>query len=352
MALFRRTPKESAADRQRAAINDFWAWWAAEGRSLASASISGAGSTDAFVAAMVPRVHAIDAGLAWELSPGSTSRHRLTVTAAGTPELRAPARRWRASAPPADDEWAFTDTRQPVAEGEGYGRLEIGGREYALADVSVDARVRGVELDVSVHHPHFADLDGPDRDQVAYLLLDQVLGEDAVETWVGEISSSPVRALDPVPIGGLRAVVRDLTAQHTEPDGSPKFALLQGEAPNGRPVLVLARIPMRPATAPHLDTYVGIALPYTDQTPEGLPGPGSLDDLRALEDHVSARIGGSGEVVAVQSHDGLRVLHTYVDGTTPAAEQIRVAVQGWDQGPVQVETRPDPAWSAVRHLRG
>lgn len=352
MALFKRTPQQSPADRQRAAITDFWRWWATEGRALASGSIAGEVTTEALVAAMAPRVNAIDDGLAWELRPGTASRHLLTVTAAGVPELRGPARRWRAAAPAADKEWSFADTRQPIPDQAGSDRLAIAGRDYSVADVSVDAQVRGVEVDVSVHHPHFADLDDAERDQVAYLLLDQVLGEEAVETWVGEVTSSPVRALDPVPISGLRAVVRDLEAQHTEPDGSRRFALLQGEAPNGLPVLVLSRIPLRPATSPHLDTYVGIALPYTDRTPEGLPGPGSLDDLRALEDHVSERIGGSGEVVAVQSHDGLRVLHAYVDGTTPAAEQIRVAVQGWDQGAVQIEARPDPAWAAVRHLRG
>src|SRR4051812_48683983 len=122
MALFKRTPKQSPADRQRAAIDGFWAWWADEGRSLASGSVSGDVSSATLVAAITPRVHAIDDGLAWERSPGSSSRHRLTVTAAGDPDLRAPARRWRASAPPADDEWAFADTRQPVADVDGYGR--------------------------------------------------------------------------------------------------------------------------------------------------------------------------------------------------------------------------------------
>jgi len=40
----------------------------------------------------------------------------------------------------------------------------------------------------------------------------QVLGEEAVETWVGQVTSSSMPALDPVPITGLRSVVAGLRA--------------------------------------------------------------------------------------------------------------------------------------------
>jgi uncharacterized protein DUF695 len=352
LPLFKRAPKDDSAARQGAGIDAFWAWWAAEGRALATASTTGDATSEALVAAMAPRVRAIDDGLAWELSPGSTSSHLLTVTAAGVPELRAVARRWRMSAPPADDEWAYADLRLPVPGDIAELVLRVGERDYVVGEASVDAYVRGLAVDVSVHHPHFADLDERARNTVALLLLDRVLGEEDVETWVGQVGSSPVPALDPVPISGLRSVVRDLRAQHTDESGAPAYVLLQGQGPTGSPVLVLARLPLRPATAPHLDTYVGLAVPYTDRTPEGLPGPGSLDRLRALEDHVAARLGASGEIVAVQSHEGMRVLHLYVDGTTPAAEQVRAAVLGWDQGAVRVDSHHDPAWSEVKHLRG
>ncbi len=359
MALFKRGARESPASRQREAIAAFWAWWRDEGRALATSVASGVAngatgtaSADELAAAMGAAVDAIEPGLAWETSAGPDGRHLLTVTAAGVPELRAVARRWRVAAPSADEEWAYADLRLPVEGDLDAHTLTLDGRSYVVGEASVDAYVRGLAIDVSVHHPQFAGLPEDQRAVVSFLLLDQVLGEEAVETWVGEVSSSELPALDPVPIGGLRSVVAGLREEHTGPGGEPQFAVLQGLAPDGSPVLVLARIPLRPATAPHLDTYVGVAAPYTDLTPEGLPGPDSLEPLRALEDHVTARLGGSGEVVAVQSHQGLRVLHIYVDGTTPAAEQVRVAVQGWDQGRVQIEQRPDPAWSAVAHLRG
>jgi hypothetical protein len=73
--------------------------------------------------------------------------------------------------------------------------------------------------------------------------------------------------------------------------------------------------------------------------------------LRALEDHLTSRVGNSGAVLAHETSSGRRTLHLYVDSTTPAAEQVRVAVGGWAEGPVRVSVVPDPAWEHVAHLR-
>lgn len=358
MALFKRGPRPDPVADERAAIAGFWSWWADQGRELATGSVSGTVSSSDFAAAATRAVHAVHPDLAWETSAGSIapvgsgSRHTFTVTAAGVPELRALARRVRRAAPPADEDWEFSDVRLPISGELSEHRLSIDDRTFAVGEASVDARVRGLALDVCVYHPGFADLDEQQQMVVAFLMLDSVLGEEAVEVWLGEISTSAMPALDPVPIGGLRSVVRDLRADHTGPDGQPNFAVLQGTGPTGSPILVLARVPLRPATAPQFDRYVGVLVPYADQTPDGLPGPGSLEALRGLEDHLSERLGASGEVVAVQSHEGVRVLHLYVDSTTPAADQVAAAVRGWDQGRVQIEQHPDPAWQAVGHLRG
>jgi hypothetical protein len=354
MPLFKRGRRDERGrgSEQQAAVEQFWAWWQAEGRALASAAVTAERPIEDLVGPMTAAVHAVHPDLQWETPPGAESRHLLTVPAAGGPELRAAARRWRSAAPPADPEWEYADIRRPIAGDLSAATLQVHGREFVVSEATVDAYVRGLAVDVSVHHPHFADLDQAQRDQVAFLLLDQVLGEEDVETWVGEIGSSPVPALDPVPIGGLRSVVRDLREQHTDDEGRPSYVVMQGTGPTGLPVLVMARVPLKPVTAPHLDTYVGLVVPYADRTPEGLPGPGSLDRLRALEDRIAQRIGTDGEVLAIQSHDGVRVLHVYVDGTTDAAEAVRAVALTWDQGAVRVESHHDPAWSAVKHLRG
>jgi hypothetical protein len=40
-----------------------------------------------------------------------------------------------------------------------------------------------------------------------------------------------------------------------------------------------------------------------------------------------------------------------VDGNSPAVEQLRPAIAGWEQGKVELVTEPDPGWEHVRHLR-
>jgi hypothetical protein len=156
--------------------------------------------------------------------------------------------------------------------------------------------------------------------------------------------------LDPVPLTGLASVVRDLKEMHVDADGGPTWAVLHGHGPDGLPVTACAQVPLRPTVAPHLDVHVGIHVPFADAEPSGFPGAGSLQHLRDLEDHLTARLGDSGRIVAHETHAGHRLLHAYVDGTTPAVEQIRAAVAGWDQGRIRIDSHPDPAWSDVSHL--
>ncbi|MGZ4781694.1 MAG: DUF695 domain-containing protein [Oryzihumus sp.] len=347
MGLFSRRRATTDAG---ATIGAFWQWWVAEGAD-AVAGANADREPGRIVEALSARVDAVHDGLAWELGPGGQeSQHVLVVTAAGDPAMRPLARRWRLAAPPADAVWSYADMRQPTADA-GAVSLEIEGQHVDLARATAGARVVGAAVDVSVHHPAWADLEPQTRTQTAVLLLDTVLGEAAVETWLGEVSAAELEPLDAVPLTGLRSVVCSLEEQHLDADGEPTWAVLEGTGPTGRPVLAMTQVPLRAATAPHLDTHVAVVVPFTDTTEQGLPGAQSLPRLRSLEDHLTDRVGPSGRLVAHESHDGVRVLHLYVDGTTPAAEQVRAAVSGWDQGRVQVASQLDPAWAAVAHLR-
>jgi hypothetical protein len=346
LSRWRRSTPGPAA--QAEAISAFWSWWRIEGAAATAAAISTGRSGD-MVDEIGRRVSAIHPELGWELNAGHGSDHVLVVTSEGNAELRATARRWRRAAPTADDMWSFSDVRLPSVEADGLV-LGLDDVELAVRDVLVSARVRGSELDVGVFHPAFTDLAEEQRLRAAVLLLDQVVGEAAVETWLGVIEALTLAPLDPIPLATLPVVVRQVEELNTE-GGQPTWALLEGADARGHPVLASAQVPLKPATAPHLDTYVGVTVPYSDRTENGLPGDGSLGPLRSFEKHLVQRLGDSGRLVAHQSHDGVRVLHLYVDSATPAAEQVRAAVGGWDQGGVTVEVVPDPAWQAVAHLR-
>ncbi len=352
MGIFRRRRDRGPDPHAQAeAIAAFWSWWADGGSTHVAAAIDDR-SVEGQVQPLSSRVAAIDDRLAWELGVGADgSRHRLVVSPEGDPAVRGTARRWLLAAPAADPTWCFADSRQPMADLDS-AALELGGERLSVRDTVVAARVVDAEVEVAVHHPAFARLPENAQQQAAMLMLDWVLGENEVETWVGALRTTPVAPLDPVPLVGLRSVVAELRSRHLEQDGSPGWALLQGSTADGDPVVALAQRPLKAVTAPQLDTYVRVAVPYTDRTDAGLPGPGSLDELRSFEEHLRERLGGSGRIVAVQSSAGVRVMHAFVDGTTPAAGQLEAAVTGWPQGRVSVESMPDPGWDHVAHLRG
>lgn len=353
MALFRRRPRSGAPDATAAleSISRFWSWWHATGADQIAQAIESS-TVEAMAPAIAEQVAAIDADLSWELSPGNgLSRHLLVVSPGGNPALRATARRWLLAAPAPDDVWSYADSRQPVADLAAM-TLRLEDTEIAPSEVEVAARVTGAGFDATLYHPAFASLAEPQRLQAAFLVLDWVLGENAVETWVHEISTTTVKPLDPIPALGLRTVVDHLQTEYTDDDGNPAWAMLTGTADDGAPVIAMAQVPLRASTAPHFDTCVRVVVPFTDQTPEGLPGPDSLAELRGFEDHLTHRLGSSGRLVVHQTHGGVRLLSYYVDRATPAADQLRAAVSGWRQGRVEVTAQHDPSWELVAHLRG
>jgi hypothetical protein len=351
VALFRRrnSPDRLVAE-QREAIARFWAWWQSEGAQQTATSIEQL-DPDRQVDLLSRQVTAIHSGLAWELGPGTESAHVLVVSAQGDPARRAIARRWRQAAPAADAQWSYSDFRAAAADPGGVV-LTIEQTRLDVGSATAWARVVGTHFDVIVYHPAFTGLFDEQRTLAAFLLLESVLGEAALETWVGSATATAEEPLDPVPLTGLRAVVGELESRFTDGQGEPSWIVMEGISRDGDPVLASAQVPLRSSRAPQLDTYVEISVPFSNSTAVGLPAGGSLTALRDFEDHLNGRLGGSGHIVAHQTHRGLRLLHAYVDATTPAVEQLRAAIVGWDQGPVSLTATLDPSWLHVQHLRG
>ena len=338
---------ETARLRSDRAVTCFWRWWSAQGRRRATAALA-SGDTARVATEITTLIDAIDPGLSWEFIPAETGGpHRLTVTAAGVPELRGAARRWLAAAPAADEEWSFCDLREPVRGCAMWFRDRRLG--FDEAEVVVDLGLS--RADVTVHHPAFTGLTGADSGIAAYLLLDAVCGEEQVETWVGRIrANSTAPGEDAVALSALPRILGELAQDNVDETGAPAWQVLHGDTPQG-PLVAMVRVPLVALSAPHLDRHVAVRVPYTDVEDEGLPGPDSLPELRDLEDHLVERLEGHGECVAVESCAGRRVLHFYVDAATPAHEQLRVAASGWTQGEVGLTVTSDPGWRKVQHLR-
>jgi hypothetical protein len=342
--LFRRSraPRLPAPD----AVPDFWRWWTTEGGRHCAHLLDG-GNPPAVEPVLSPAVDRLHPELAWEVRPGRNGGWLLVVTAGGNPRLRATARRWLLAAPAPDGQWEYTDTRQPSVDAES-GRLHLGPADIALADLRTSWRVDDDRacVDVAVHHPEFAALDAQARLQITFLALDDLLGEEAVELWIGEITAVVDEPPGATTLAPLRAAVRQLAAQHSGPE--PTWQLRQATTRSGRPLIASVRLPLTSAAAPHLDAYVRVELPY-EMEDTRLPEPSALERLRDLEDVIEKLLGPDGRVVAHETAEGRRTLHVYVDATTDAADRVVGAVTGYPGS--RVVSSPDPAWEAVQHLR-
>lgn len=344
MGLFGRRPKPRTPDAQKAAISAFWTWWASNAQSIADSIPTG--ELERFVKPMSARVHAIDPGLAWEFGAGTSSRHQLTVTAEGDPRLRRTARQWLRQAPSSDQLWSFHDMRQASGLNT---TLQLNDATLLLSEITVTAIPVGSGLNVTMHHPVFATLSEPMQAQISALALDAALGEEAVELWIGTIEYTPIATADAIPLGELSEVVSGVISEFM-PQGEMAWALLRGTGPRGV-VQVQCLTRLASVQSPDFDQHVAITVPFSDITDEGLAGVEALEELRAFSAHLDEIVGGSGRLVAEETSGGVRLLHYYVDSTTPAAEQLQVATRGWRHGAVELATSLDPAWHDVAAFR-
>ncbi|WP_340537477.1 DUF695 domain-containing protein [Nocardioides sp. GXZ039] len=346
MALFGKRQPDPTGDPK-----PFWQWWTSEGAAACEAAIE-ARSFEGLSDELTDRVHAIHNELVWELGSGVESEHQLIVTAEGDPEARAFARRWLRAAPPRSEVWEYGDSRRPDPGVDGIV-LQLDDTEIDFGSVRVAGERVGNHVDVRVHHPAMPTLTEQLRNTVMFLALDSALGESDCETWIGSVEAvveTPPEGEEWGTLGDLRALVEEVRDDSLNEDGDPVWVLLRGDA-GGTPVMAAAQVPLAGSWAPDLDLHLAVSVPYRDATDQGLPKPETLDSLRALEDHLSARLGTSGRLVAHETTGGVRTLHYYADSTTPARGVVEGAVTGWGQGDVEVSAQPDPGWHAVRHLR-
>jgi hypothetical protein len=239
------------------------------------------------------------------------------VSPEGNAELRQAALRWLGSAPPADAVWEYHASKQasPTLRG-----LQVGSRQFELEEMraisSWDATRR--RLDVRLWHPRFPEAPREAKLQVAFVFLDNLLGEDDVERWIGAID------LLEAPTGGrtpdeLRA---EVARRREEAAGDETWILGELTRPDGGRTIVTANAGLKRKDLPFADHHVTIGVL--------LDGPVMPTDeiaavLNAEEDDLLERLGDAAVYVGRTTKPGLRELHFVAEDP----QLMRPGIDGW-----------------------
>lgn len=324
-------------------IDGFWRWWKRAADGLAKAFDSGAGLSDAQIEEISEHVKAMG-DLAWETGPGNASRHHFALSAEGDAELRVLTQRWFARAPAKSEAWEFHPARQPGGADE---RLSItfGERTFVFGDFRLqiardDDRER---FHLTVYHPQFAELDDNACYTPVFLTLDNLLGEDGVVRWVGNIDLSR----EPLDGGvGLRALTEELAAVSADWK-SDRTWLIEGKTEDGNPLLAVVNPSLKRLDYLLHDHHYELTLEIVDVTDNGLPDGEENQDLNDFEDELLAELGHAAVWIGHETYEGKRVIHFHADSSANLQKKVEdfLTVDGRWEGELSVQY--DPSWAIL-----
>jgi hypothetical protein len=311
MRLFRRGPAEPE-------IGDFWTWWPGNHHRIAAA-ITAKAFDDGLVEDISGAVRTIHPAMAWELGPGRTAEHAFCISPEGNPAIRPAALRWLAAAPAADATWEFYASKQAAPS---LSRLNIGGASFDFEEMRAIASWDAVRQreDARLWHPGFPSVPEDVRVQVGFLFLDNLLGEDAVERWVGEID-----ILDDPTGGRTPAELKaEIDRRSTESaSGDEHWVLSERHLPNGQVEIIVADASLKRIDHPFADRHAVIRTLAADD--RWLPNAAEGASLDAEEDDLVRRLDGVAGFAGHTTSPGQRVMHFVTTDT----DALRPAIDGW-----------------------
>jgi len=167
-------------------VRTFWQWFG-ENADLLKTLYSG--EQYGRLAEQVNRaLDRVNPGLAWEVGAGQTKPYLLTISAEGNPELRDIAELMVQQAPPLE-EWEFHSSR-PASLAPKRVQLQERSESFDTSSwsfVPVERPEQG-RLDLVIVDDELAASDRESAMKAVSIYLDQILGEDAVESWIGRFS--------------------------------------------------------------------------------------------------------------------------------------------------------------------
>jgi len=272
-------------------------------------------------------IESIDPSLEWELAPGQAALYALCLSAAADPGLRPLTERWVRAAPPPDPIWEYHPARVAVEPSAVMaGDIEV---HPAAATAVIEQDPGAEELDVAVGHPDFGLLDESLRLQAVFRFLDDLLGEDAAELWIGGVDAAAGPLPWGVPFPELAGAVERLAAGA---EGVRWESSDEDDYELGASRLEVNRALKR---LHHLDLELFATLSI-DTGGEG----GNL--ARKVEEDMTAAFGAGAVVFARRIFDDFTVLYAYID---PSREDdLDELAERWRPSVYEATAEPDPGW--------
>ncbi len=320
------------------AIEAFWSYWR-ENEAAILAAIDD-GTLQDWAGAINERVTALGDGLQWEFGPGREASHYFCVAAPGNLAGRARAERWLRAAPPAGEHFEFYASRPGRGYDPGmrivFGEHEVTFGDFVFAIASDEARRR---VDIEVWHPTF---DGEPElaPRATYVALDTVLGEDAVETWIGgvEVKEASIEGQD---FEALMLALQAIT------ETEETLTVLRGQDAEGHVVFVTARLGLKAQHHPEHDRHIEVVMTLQDPTEHGLTTNEEAERLNASEDALMEKLGDAAVYVARETGEGERRLYFQADSE---GEGLPIVLAWVEEQPWETEVKHhvDPEWNILR----
>jgi hypothetical protein len=319
----------------------FWAWWASAKDRVASGIEDG--SVQDLVTEISAHVDALHPQLAWELSKGSSSRHAFCLSPEGNAEVRPSALEWLAAAPAPDPVWEYHASRQAGNP----GLLDIGNGPVDLTEMrAIASWDEGRELaSLRLWNPAFATLSTSAAMQIAFLFLDNLLGEDDVERWIGPIETSQAAFAGRTP-GELKDEIGRRAAAATR----DHWILAQRTDRQGNRAVVSANAALKRIDLPFASSHLEVSLGFGTLQLAGRGDDRSLDDA---EDELIAELEKCGTTFAGRVTEAKkRTLHFVAADPQRSAAIARTWSKEHPAYSARVEHRPDPKWEFRAQLLG
>jgi Family of unknown function (DUF695) len=324
------------------ALAAFWQWWSSVKDHVAAAIANRTLGKSPLVGYISTAVHNLNRDLAWELGPGRTSQHNLTVTAEGNLLIRRLAAQWLAAAPPPDPTWEYHDSRQPSS----HLHLEMAGHRFAPEDFAIASTYdeNRERFGVVLFHPEFGKTDDRLALQAAFLTLDQLLGEDDVERWIGTIDAAKSRPPGAASLDQFKQSVEQARDSAT----GDHFVLGEGTSRDGKRVIIATNEALKQID--HLDHVFHLKVTIALRAPDanGFPGDEESRHLNAFEDQLEAALGDNAVHIGRATWAGRREIHLFVRDPAAASATVdawRQQVQPWQ---ATREIAYDHEWSAAK----